>query len=148
MQEVFIFGVALGGVICILLTVMLLRLGDMIDRFPTDNEEGREKSLWSPREFTRISIILFWPLFGIGSFMIIRPDKIVIIGGIAILVGITLFLLTAVVFSFSVYNLMRTKKKGDGAPSPIFGLVQGFSPKKTPLLKLKYSQRGPLANRK
>jgi hypothetical protein len=148
MQELFIFGIAIGGVICILLTLMLLRLGDMIDKFPTENEDEREKSLWSPREFTRISVILFWPLFGIGSFMIIRPDKLVIVGGIAILFGMTLFLLTSVVFSFSVYNLMRTKRKGDGTSSPILGLMKGISPKKTPLLKMKYSQHGSSANRK
>jgi hypothetical protein len=148
MQELFLFGVAIGGVICLLLTAMLLRLGEMIDRFPTGDEENREKSLWSPREFTRLSVIFFWPLFGIGSFMILRPDKLVIVGGIAILVGVVLFLLTAVIFSFSVYNVMQSKRKENSKPSPIFGLLQGFSRKKTPVVNLKSSRYGTSAHRK
>jgi hypothetical protein len=148
MQELFLFGVAIGGVICLLLTVMMLRLGDMIDRFPAGDEENREKSLWSPREFTRVSAVIFWPLFGIGSFMILRPDKIVIIGGIALLAGIVLFLLTAVIFSFSVYNVMESKKKGKTSHVTISGLMPGFHRKKAPLVNLKPARYGTAAERK
>jgi multisubunit Na+/H+ antiporter MnhC subunit len=148
MRELFLFGVVIGGVICLLLTVMMLRLGDMIDRFPTVDEENREKSIWSPREFTRVSAIIFWPLFGIGSFMVLRPDKIVIVGGIALLAGIVLFLLTAVIFSFSVYNVMQSKKKEKASPSPILGLMQGFPRKKNPIVNPKPARYGTSSDRK
>jgi hypothetical protein len=137
MQELFVFGLAISGIFCLLLTSMLLRLGAMIDRFPMGDEENREKSLWSPREFTRISAILFWPLFGIGGFMIFQSSKIVIIGGIAIVIGIVLFLITEVIFSVSVLNLMRSKNREGATPSPMTSLMMGMQRRKTPARKMK-----------
>jgi len=149
MEELFIFGLAIGGVMSLMMTAVLLRLGDMIDRFPMSGDESREKSLWSPREFTRISVLFYWPLFAIGGYMLSQPVKMVFIGGIALLFGIILFLLTAVIFSIAVYNLMRSKNSGSPTPSPMAGLVQGIHPfRKAPFLKIKAPRYGISANRK
>jgi hypothetical protein len=149
MEELFVFGLAIGGVMSLMMTAVLIRLGDMIDRFPMSGDEMREKSLWSPREFTRISVLFYWPLFGIGAYMLSHPVKMVFIGGIAMLFGLILFLLTAVIFSIAVYNLMRSKSSGNPMPSPMAGLMAGVHPfRKSPLLRLKSPRYGISANRK
>jgi hypothetical protein len=149
MEEVFVFGLAIGGVMSLMMTAVLIRLGDMIDRFPMSGDEAREKSLWSPREFTRLSVLIYWPLFGIGAYMLLQPEKMVFIGGIAMLFGLVLFLLTAVIFSIAVYNLMRSKNSGNHMPSSSSILMEGIHPfRKSPLLRLKSPRYGVSANRK
>jgi hypothetical protein len=139
MQELFIFGVAISGIFCLLLSAMLLRLGLMIDRFPVSDEEPRDRSLWSPREFTRISVMTFWPVFIIGGYMAVQPSRLTMIGGIAILVGMVLFLLTAVIFSVSVLNLMKRKSGESKGRSPTPGLFSGPAPKKNRAATVKSS---------
>jgi hypothetical protein len=149
MQELFIFGVAISGIFCLLLSAMLLRLGDMIDRFPVSDEEPRDRSLWSPREFTRISVVMFWPLFIIGGYMALQPSRLMIVGGIALLVGMILFLLTAVIFSVFVLNLMKKKNSENKGKSPVPGLFGSVSSRKTPVSTVKSSPgTGFSANRK
>jgi hypothetical protein len=130
MQEIFVFAVAISGIFCLLLSAMLLRLGLMIDRFPVSEEEPRDRSLWSPREFTRISVLIFWPLFIIGGSMMLYPSRVVMVVGISTLVGMILFLVTAVIFSVSVLNLMKKKRDTDSGRSPAPGLFPGTAPKK------------------
>ena len=139
MQEIFIFAVAFSGIFCLLLSAMLLRLGLMIDRFPASEEEPRDRSLWSPREFTRISVLIFWPLFIIGGSMMLSPSRVVMVVGIATLVGMVLFLVTAVIFSVSVLNLMKRKRDTDSGRSPTPGLFSGATPKKNRAATVKSS---------
>ena len=156
MEELLIIGIIIGGVASLMLTAVLLRLGVMIDRFPMSTDGEREKSLWSPVEFTRISVIFYWPLYIVGGYMIFQPAKIMLIGGITLLFGLLLFLFTAMVFSVAVYNLMRSNNKEGGMPAPLAGLM-GTSTG-TPSLRLlpslkmrasgKYARAGSSAYRK
>lgn len=139
MQEIFIFAVAISGIFCLLLSAMLLRLGLLIDRFPVSEEEPRDMSLWSPREFTRISVVIFWPLFITGGIMMLYPSRVVMVVGIATLVGMVLFLVTAVIFSVSVLNIMKRKKDSDNGRSPTPGLFSGAAPKKNRAATVKSS---------
>ena len=124
MEELLIIGIVIGAVVSLMLTAVLLRLGVMIDRFPVENEE-REKSLWSPVEFTRISVLVYWPLYIVGGYMVFQPAKLLLIGGITLLFGLLLFLFTAMVFSVAVYNLMRSNNRESGMPAPVAGLFGG-----------------------
>ena len=56
--------------------------------------------------FTRISVLVFWPLFIIGSFMVVLQSRFMLVGGIALITGLILYLGTAVVFSAAVFNTM------------------------------------------
>ncbi len=147
MQELFIFGLAIATVICLVLTALILRLGDMIDRIPAKDEEERETSLWSPREFTRLSVAVFWPSFVIGAVMAVQPERILMIGGIVLVFGLVLFLLTEFVFSASVFNIMTSRKK-EGRSSPMTGLLKGVSGKKEPFRQVRSARYGISANRK
>ncbi|NYT16918.1 MAG: hypothetical protein GKC06_02795 [Methanomicrobiales archaeon] len=123
MEELFIIGIIIGAVVSLMLTAVLLRLGVMIDRFPVSNEGERDRSLWSPVEFTRISVIFYWPLYIIGGYMVFQPVRIMLIGGITLLFGLFLFLVTAMLFSAAVYNLLRSKNRESGMPAPVPGLM-------------------------
>ncbi len=119
MSEIVILGLAIVVVFSLFSSLVLLRMGLIIDRFPTEYEDARERSIYSPIEFTRLSVILFWILFGIGGFMVLQETRLMLIAGITTLFGICMYLITAVIFSLAVYNLMRTRKPDrSGAPSP------------------------------
>lgn len=155
MEELLVIGLVMGAVVSLMLTAVLLRLGVMIDRFPVENEE-REKSLWSPIEFTRLSVLLYWPLYITGGYMMFQPTKLLLIGGITLLFGLLLFLFTALVFSVAVYNLMRSNNRESGMPAPMAGLMGGSrrapGGRLFPSLKMrtngKYSHAGSSAFRK
>jgi hypothetical protein len=151
-----IFGLAIGAVLSLMISAVLLRLGVMIDRFPVAGEKEREPSLWSPVQFTRISVLSYWPLYIIGGYMVFQPERLIWIGGITLLFGLVLFLFTAVLFSAAVYNLMRSGNRESGMPSPVAGLAGGIP--RFPFAKLfpgtklrtdgKYSRAGPSVFRK
>lgn len=119
MQELILIGLVFGTAICLLLSVLLLRVGVIIDRFPAGEEEKRDRSRWSPVEFTRISVIVFWPLFILGGWMALQQSRLLMVGGIAILVGLSLFLSTAVLFSMAVIKQMSSKRSGNVTSSPV-----------------------------
>ncbi len=156
MEELFIIGLIMGAVVSLMLTAVLLRLGVMIDRFPVNNEGERDRSLWSPIEFTRLSILFYWPLYFVGGYMVFQPSRLLLIGGITLIFGLVLFLFTALVFSVAVYNLMRSSNRESGMPAPMAGLMGGFKKAPSgglfPSLKLrtngKYTRTGVSAYRK
>jgi hypothetical protein len=156
MEEIMIIGLAMGAVMSLMASAVLLRLGVMIDRFPVAGEKERDLSLWSPVQFTRISVLTYWPLYIIGGYMVFQPERLMWIGGITLLFGLVLFLITAVLFSAAVYNLMRSGNKDSGMPSPVGGLTAGiprFSFTKLltgtkPRTNGKYSRAGTSAFRK
>lgn len=125
MQELLLIGLVFGAAICLLLSVLLLRLGVIIDRFPAGEEEKRDRSRWSPVEFTRISVIVFWPFFILGGWMALQQSRLLMVGGIAILVGLALFLSTAVLFSLAVIKQMSSKRSGNGTSSPVAKISGG-----------------------
>ncbi len=118
MNEIVIIGLAMGFVFSFICSLVLLKMGQIIDRFPTGHEEARERSIASPVEFTRLSVILFWILFVIGSLMVLQGTRVMLVAGIATLFGICLYLITAVIFSFAVFNLMQSRKQDPSGVSP------------------------------
>jgi hypothetical protein len=121
MQEFLLIGLAIGAVVSLVLSVVLLRFGVIIDRFPVGEEEKRDRSHWSPIEFTRTSVVIFWLLFIAGGWMALQQSRRLMIGGITILVGLVLFLFTAVIFSMAILNLMSSKRSGNGTSPPVVG---------------------------
>lgn len=53
--------------------------------------------------------------------MIFQHSRVIFVGGIALLSGLLLFLVTAVVFSLAVLNQMSAKKDEEGASSRLPG---------------------------
>ena len=118
---VIIAGLAFGAVIGLILSFVLLKFGEIIDRYPLGDEESRDKNWGSPVPFTRISVLLFWLFFIIGGWMVFQQSKVIFVGGIALLIGLLLFLATAVVFSLAVLNQMSAKKDEKGGSSLLSG---------------------------
>ena len=58
-----------GAVIGLILSFVLLKFGEIIDRYPSGDEESRDKNWGSPIPFTRISVLLFWLFFIIGGWI-------------------------------------------------------------------------------
>ena len=52
-----------------------------------------------------------------GGWAVLQENRIVMIAGITILFAITLFMFTALIFSFAVLNTMRRKRKENGIPA-------------------------------
>ena len=117
MNEIFLLLLGFLGVFAAGCSIALLALGKMIDQFPAGDESKRTRSIASPVETTKISIALFWILFVIGGLAVMQESRIVMIAGITTLFAITLFMFTALIFSFAVLNTMRGKRKGIGMPA-------------------------------
>jgi hypothetical protein len=128
MEELLIVGLVFATFFGVVLSVALITFGKLIDRYPVEGEETREISLSSPITFTRISVLVFWPLFIIGSFMVFLQSRFMLVSGIALLTGIILFLGTAVLFSAAVFNAMAKGIKESDASTPIPGLTGRINP--------------------
>jgi len=128
MEELLIVGLVFGAFLGLVLSFALITFGKLIDRYPDKGAEKRAISFWSPAMFTRISVLVFWPLFIIGSFMVFLQSRFMLVGGIALITGLILFLGTAVVFSAAVFNMMATGIKGSDASNPIQGLMRRIIP--------------------
>lgn len=124
MNEILFFGVIFGGIFSFFSSIILIHLGRLIDRFPTEHEDERERSIWSPREFTKYAVICYWPVYVVGAWMLIPGTRILTVGGIATLFGLILFMVTAIVFSIATYNLMRAKNKGSKTPTVMGGMMK------------------------
>lgn len=124
MNEILFFGVIFGGIFSFFSSIILIHMGRLIDRFPTENEEERERSIWSPGEFTKYTVAIYWPVYITGAAMLIPGSRILTVSGIATVFGLILFMITALVFSGATYNLMRAKNKGSRTPPVIGGMVQ------------------------
>jgi glucan phosphoethanolaminetransferase (alkaline phosphatase superfamily) len=146
MNEVILILLGFLGFIAAGCSIALLALGTMIDQFPMGNESKRERSLASPVETTKLSVALFWGLFIAGSIAVLQENRFIMIGGVTVLFAITLFMFTALIFSFAVLNTMRGKKKGipvpDGLPviqiSPVPALHAETVPP-APVLRKRYN---------
>jgi len=118
MNEILFFGVIFGGIFSLFASIVLIHMGKMIDRFPTENEEERERCIWSPKEFTKYAVLIYWPVYVTGAGMLIPGTRLLTVAGIATLFGLILFMITALVFSIATYNLMRAQRRGSGMPIP------------------------------
>jgi hypothetical protein len=113
------------GVFAVGSSIALLAVGRMIDQFPTGDEAKRTRGIASPVETTKISVALFWVLFVIGGWALLQESRLVMIAGITTLFAICLFMLTALIFSFAVLNIMQRRTKGSKMPvrTPAFQLT-------------------------
>jgi hypothetical protein len=116
MNEIYLLLLGFLGVFAIGCSIALLALGKLIDQFPSGDESKRTRSITSPVETTKISIAIFWVLFIIGGWAVMQESRLVMIAGITILCATSLFLLTAVIFSFAVLNTMRARRNGTQVP--------------------------------
>jgi hypothetical protein len=117
MNEITLLLLGFLGVFAAGCCIALLALGKLIDQFPTGDESKRTRSIASPVETTMLSIALFWVLFIIGGWAVQQESRLVMIAGITILFAISLFLFTALVFSFAVLSAMRGRRKDSPLPA-------------------------------
>ena len=119
MNQIILLLLGFLGVFAIGCSIALLALGKLIDQFPSGDESKRTRSISSPVETTKISIALFWLLFIIGGWAVMQESRLVMIAGITTLCAISLFLLTAVIFSFAVLKTMRARRNVADVPAGI-----------------------------
>ena len=111
MNEILLLLLGIVGIFSVGCSIALLSLGKMIDRFPMGDESKRARSISSPIETTRISVIIFWALFVIGTWAVFQDSKFLMIAGITTFFAICLFMFTALAFSFAVLNTMRGRRQ-------------------------------------
>jgi hypothetical protein len=116
MNEMLLLLLGVVGVFAAACSIALVALGKMIDGFPTGDESKRARSIASPIETTRISVVIFWVLFIVGIWALVQESRIMMIAGITTIFAICLFMLTAVIFSFAVLNTMRGRRQQIGLP--------------------------------
>jgi len=110
-NELLLLMLGIAGILSVPCSGALLALGKMIDRYPTDYEEKRERGLSSPIESTRIAIAVFWIFFAAGAWATLQEDRIVWISGVTVIFAMLLFLFTAVAFSFAVLCALRRRNE-------------------------------------
>jgi hypothetical protein len=128
MEALLIVGLVSVAFLSLVLSKILLSYGKSIDQYPAGGQETREPGLGSPMMFTRISVLVFWPFFLIGSFMVSLQSRFMLVGGIALITGLILYLGTAVVFSAAVFNAMASTGRGNTTSSPVQGVLRKMSP--------------------
>jgi hypothetical protein len=111
MNEVILLLLGIVGIFAITCSIALITLGKMIDRYPQDGEDIRERSLSSPKESTMIAVIVFWAMFIPGGWAVLQETRFTLIVGITTIFAICLFMLTALVFSFAVLSTMKQREK-------------------------------------
>jgi hypothetical protein len=116
MNELLPLLLGIVGVFAVGCSIALLALGKMIDQYPTGDESKRLRSISSPIETTKISVILFWVLFIVGSWAVMQETRIMLIAGITTLFAICLFMFTALAFSFAVLSTMRGRRQAIQMP--------------------------------
>lgn len=119
MDEIFAVGLIFAGILSVMVSLALVKMGKVIDAFSIEEEPERDRSMWSPLEFTRIIVALFWIFFLLAAYMISLGTRVMLVVGIATIAGLVLFLGTALVFSVATFNLMRSRAKGDGGKSTL-----------------------------
>jgi len=119
MNELIIFGLGILGIFSVLSSIALLQIGIIIDRFPTKQDPYREKSLSSPIASTRIFVAIFWALFVMGAYALMQDGTIMLIAGITTLFSISMFILTALLFSFAVFSTMRHQYNREQEAMPV-----------------------------
>lgn len=114
MNEMILLLLAVVGLLSIACSYVLVTLGKMVDEFPVGDETTRTRGITSPAETTKIAVILFWIMFLLGAWAVLQEGIVIIIVGITILFAICLFMLTAMVFTFSVLSTMSRRKNENG----------------------------------
>jgi hypothetical protein len=128
MSEITLFLLVILAVFSLACSIALIALGKAIDRFPLRDESARERGMSSPAESTRIVVAVFWILFIPGGWAVLQKTTYFIVAGITTLFAISLFMLTALAFSFAVLSTMSNRKDTCSDPalerdSPVTGKV-------------------------
>ena len=110
MNEILLLLLGIVGIFAIASSIALIALGKMIDRYPVGDEAKRERSLASPIESTRIAVVIFWVLFAVGGWGVLQESRFAMIIGITAIFSITLFMFTALIFSFAVLSTMKGRR--------------------------------------
>ncbi len=116
MNEIILVLLGMVGVIFLACSYALITLGKMVDEFPQDKETSRTRGVTSPTESTKIAVFLFWALYLPGAWAVLQEGLITVIVGITLLFAICLFMLTALVFSFTVLSTMSRLKNESRGP--------------------------------
>ena len=116
MNEIILVLLAVVGVISLACSYALITLGKVIDEFPRGEEASRTRGITSPVKSTKIAVVLFWALFLPGAWAVLQEGIITVIVGITLLFAICLFMLTALVFSFTVLSTMTRQKNENSGP--------------------------------
>jgi hypothetical protein len=111
MNEVILLLLGMVGIFAIACSIALIALGRMIDKYPMGDETAREKSIASPEETTKLSVLFFWALFILGAWAVMQDGIISIVAGVTTLIAICMFMMTALLFSFAVLSTMRQQAK-------------------------------------
>ena len=144
MNEILLLLLGIVGIFAVGCSIALLALGKMIDQFPTGDESKHTRSIASPIETTRISVVAFWALFIIGTWAVFQESRILMIAGITTFFAICLFMLTALLFSFAVLNTMRGRRLAiempvlQLSPVPVAAPEQERAPPE-PVLRKRYN---------
>jgi hypothetical protein len=142
MNEILLLLLGIVGIFSVGCSIALLALGKMIDQFPAGDESKRTRSISSPVETTRISVILFWALFIIGTWAVLQESRFLMIAGITTFFAICLFMFTALAFSFAVINTMRGRRQQIEVPvlniSPVAAQQVEQAPP-APVLRKRYN---------
>lgn len=107
-DEFILIGIGAGAIFSIAAGAGVLHMGTIIDRFPNPLERERKRGLASPVEATRLTVVLCWGLFILGSALLLQAGRLTFIGGIVALFAEVLFLFTALAFSFAVLHAMKS----------------------------------------
>jgi hypothetical protein len=126
MNELLMLLLGIVGVSAVGCSIALLALGRMIDQFPAGDESKRTRSISSPIETTKISVFLFWALFLVGTYALMQNTRFMFIFGVTTIFAITLFMFTALAFSFAVLSTLRGRKSGITMP------ILQLAPENTP----------------
>ncbi len=110
MNEIALFLLVILAVFSLACSIALIALGKAVDRFPLREEGGRERGISSPLQSTRIVVALFWIFFIPGGWAVLQENIYFIVAGITTLFAISLFMLTALAFSFAVLSAMSNRK--------------------------------------
>lgn len=111
MNEVILLLLGMVGIFAIACSIALIALGRMIDKYPLGDETAREKSIASPEETTKLSVLFFWALFIVGAWAVMQDGIISIVAGVTTLIAICMFMMTALLFSFAVLSTMKRQSK-------------------------------------
>jgi hypothetical protein len=114
LNEVILLLLGIVGIFSIACSIALVALGRMIDKYPMGEDIVREKSIASPEETTKLSVIFFWLFFIVGAWAVMQDRTIFIVAGITTLFAICLFMATALLFSFAVLSVMKRQAKAFG----------------------------------
>lgn len=112
-SQYLIPGIVAGAVTLALLCIFLMWLGATIEYMPVTKKESKIKTITRPEPFTKIFSAVC--MFGYIFFAILSTteDRVFAIIGIAGIIAILMFMVTAVIFSIAVWKRMSVVKENE-----------------------------------